>query len=34
VLFSVGMILLFVREDRRVTERGMRDTARALPNNR
>ena len=30
MLFSVGMILLFVREDRRVTERGMRDTARAL----
>jgi PAS domain S-box-containing protein len=30
VLFSISMILLFVHLERRTTERGMRDTARAL----
>ena len=30
MLFSVGMILEFAREERRTTERGMRETARVL----
>jgi hypothetical protein len=30
VLFSVCMVLEFAREERRTTERGMRETARAL----
>jgi PAS domain S-box-containing protein len=30
VLFAVALILLFAHEERRTTERGMRDTARAL----
>jgi len=30
VLFSVSMVLLFAHEEHRITERGMRETARAL----